>query len=199
MTVPTPINPAECALLVMDFQPAALSGLENSEVLIKNANSAIEHARAGGVQVLFVRIGFEDRDYVEVPPTNKAFTLVAENRWLHNDADATALDRALDVAPTDIVIRKTRVGALHRTTLDEELTNRGITTLILAGVHTGGVVLSTVRDAADRDYRLFLLDDAIADPSEDVHRVLMQHVFPRQASIVTVAQLADLLVASVAV
>lgn len=199
MTVLTPIDPAECALLVMDFQPAALSGLGNSDVLIQNANAAIRHARTAGVQVVFVRIGLEDRDYVEIPPTNKAFTVVAENRWLHSDADATALDPALDVSPADVVIRKTRVGALHRTALDEELTNRGITTLILAGVHTSGVVLSTVRDAADRDFRLFLLSDAIADPSEEAHQALMQHVFPRQASIVTVAQLADLLAESVAV
>jgi nicotinamidase-related amidase len=151
------------------------------------------------VQVFFVRIGFEDDDYAEIPPTNKALTVVAETRWLHNDAEATALHPALDVALADVLIRKTRVGALHRTALDEELTNRGITTLILAGVHTSGVVLSTVRDAADRDYRLFLLSDATADPSEDAHRALMQHVFPRQASIVTVAQLADLLAESVAV
>jgi len=68
-----------------------------------------------------------------------------------------------------------------------------IATLILAGVSTSGVVLSTVRDAADRDYRVFVLADATADPEPGVHGFLTERVFPRQAQVITVAQLDGLL------
>jgi nicotinamidase-related amidase len=75
----------------------------------------------------------------------------------------------------------------------ERLWDRGIATLILAGVSTSGVVLSTVRDAADRDTRVFVLADATADPEPGVHGFLTERVFPRQAHVITVAQLDSLL------
>jgi nicotinamidase-related amidase len=95
--------------------------------------------------------------------------------------------------PGDIVVRKVRVGAFSTTDLDEQLRKRGISTLILAGVSTSGVVLSTIRDAADRDYRIFVLVDASADFDAEVHDVLMTKVFPRQADVITVADLPALL------
>lgn len=64
---------------------------------------------------------------------------------------------------------------------------------ILAGISTSGVVLSTVRDAADRDYRLYVLEDATADPDVEIHAALTTKVFPRQADVISNAELSDLL------
>jgi len=47
-------------------------------------------------------------------------------------------------------------------------------------------VLSTLRQAADLDYRLTVLADACADPDAEVHRVLTEKVFPKQARVITV-------------
>ena len=52
---------------------------------------------------------------------------------------------------------------------------------------TSGVVLSTVRQAADLDYRLVVLADGCLDADPEVHRVLTEKVFPRQADVLTVA------------
>ena len=52
------------------------------------------------------------------------------------------------------------------------------------GIATSGVVLSTVRWAADLDYSLVVVEDCCADSDEEVHRVLMQKVFPRQARVI---------------
>jgi nicotinamidase-related amidase len=91
---------------------------------------------------------------------------------------------------------RTRVGAFSTTDLDAQLRERGIDTLILAGISTTGVVLSTVRDASDRDYRVVVLADATADPEAEVHEFLIDRIFPRQADVITVAQLEDLLSAA---
>jgi len=48
-----------------------------------------------------------------------------------------------------------------------------------------GVVLSTLRQAADLDYRLTVLADACADNDPEVHRVPLEKVFPRQAVVTT--------------
>ena len=92
----------------------------------------------------------------------------------------------------DIVVRKTRIGPFLTTDLDRQLRERDITTLLLAGVSTSGVVLSTVRDGADRDYQLFVLADACADPELDVHEFLMTRIFPRQADVIQTGDLSAL-------
>jgi nicotinamidase-related amidase len=51
---------------------------------------------------------------------------------------------------------------------------------------TNGVVLSTLRAAADMDFRVTVLADGCADPDAEGHRVLLEKVFPRQAEVLTV-------------
>src|SRR5262247_2782938 len=68
--------------------------------------------------------------------------------------------------------------------LESVLRAHEVTCLVLLGIATSGVVLSTVRWAADADYALIVLEDCCADADEEVHRVLMQKVFPRQATVV---------------
>jgi nicotinamidase-related amidase len=64
-----------------------------------------------------------------------------------------------------------------------------IDTLVLAGVSTSGIVLSTARYAADADYRLILAEDCCTDRDDEVHRVLTQKIFPRQASVVSSSEI----------
>ena len=90
----------------------------------------------------------------------------------------------------DIVVRKTRIGAFSTTDLDAQLRARNVRTLVLAGISTSGVVLSTVCDGADRDYRLIVLSDGCADPNEEVHRMLLTKVFPRRTEVITIDDLA---------
>jgi nicotinamidase-related amidase len=44
-----------------------------------------------------------------------------------------------------------------------------------------------LRQAADLDFELTVLHDACADADPEVHRVLVDKVFPRQADVVDVA------------
>ena len=70
---------------------------------------------------------------------------------------------------------------------------RGIDTLVLAGISTSGVVLSTAVEATDRDYRLYVLSDGTADPDEQARDVLLGRIFPRRAQIIDTATLRGLL------
>ena len=47
-------------------------------------------------------------------------------------------------------------------------------------------MLSTLRQAADLDYGLTVLADACLDADPEVHRVLTEKVFPRQAEVTTI-------------
>ncbi len=83
------------------------------------------------------------------------------------------------------MLTKRRYGPFSTTNLDELLKKQGVETLVLMGISTSGCVLSTVRGAADIDYRLIVLSDCCADRDEEVQRVLMEKVLPVHASVVT--------------
>jgi nicotinamidase-related amidase len=77
-------------------------------------------------------------------------------------------------------------GAFAGSDLEILLRSCAVTHLVLTGISTSGVVLSTLRKAADRDYQLTVLADGCADSEEEVHWVLTSKVFPRQAEVLTI-------------
>jgi nicotinamidase-related amidase len=65
---------------------------------------------------------------------------------------------------------------------------QGIVDRVLTGIATSGVVLSTLRQAANLDYRLTVLADGCLDADPEVHRVLTGRVYPRQADVLSIAE-----------
>ena len=178
----------------MDYQAGIVSSLTDAGALLARAAEAISIVRGHGGRIGYVRVAFDDADFDAAPATSGMAARMAERgRSFHVDSPATEIHDQVAPEPSDIVVRKTRVGAFSTTDLHEQLRDRDIDTLILAGISTSGVVLSTVRDAYDRDYRVFVLADASADPQPDVHEFLTQRVFPRQAQVITIADLEGLL------
>ena len=55
------------------------------------------------------------------------------------------------------------------------------------------VVLSTLIEAADRDYRLYVLSDGTEDPDQQARDVLLGRIFPRRAQVIDTATLRGLL------
>lgn len=190
-----PIDPRRTALLVMDYQNGVvIDMLGEPDELLSRAEEAIASARRAGAHVGYVRVAFEDADLEAIPPTSRmGQRVLASGRALHHDSPTTAVHDRVAPEPGDIIVRKVRVGAFSTTDLDAQLRERGVDTLILAGISTSGVVLSTVRDASDRDYRVLVLADATADPDAEVHAFLTERIFPRQADVITVAELEGLL------
>ena len=87
------------------------------------------------------------------------------------------------------MVTKKRIGAFTGSDLDVVLRSLGSRHLILLGIATSGVVLSTARAAADLDFELTVVADCCADQDEEVHRVLTQKVFARSSTIATAADL----------
>lgn len=185
------ISPEHTALLVMDYQPGVLQRLDGADALVDRARAAIATARDRGITVGYVHVALSEDERSAVPPTNKMFARLRDMGASVSVDDASSkVDARIAPQRGDIVVRKVRVGAFSTTDLDQQFRDRGINTLVLAGVSTSGVVLSTVRDAADRDYRLFVVADLCADFDPAVHTLLLERVFPRQADVITSDELA---------
>ncbi|WP_406121177.1 cysteine hydrolase family protein [Streptomyces sp. NBC_00989] len=191
-SLPT-ITPERTALLVMDFQNGIVPIAPDSDALVERVKDTIAYVRAAGGAIGYVRVAFTEDDWAAVPETNKSFSAVAAAKMLHHEDDATRIDARITPEDGDIVVRKIRYGSGSTTDLHEQLSDRGIDTLVLAGISTSGVVLSTVIDAADRDYRVFVLSDGVADPDADTHRVLVEKVFPSRAHVIDTTGLRQLL------
>jgi nicotinamidase-related amidase len=179
------IPPSKAALLLMDFQNAIVGMVgEQGTALLERAAKARSAARAAGMAVMHVRVAFNEADYAAISPRNKGFSALASGRFITDGSPQADIHAALKPAADEEVFTKTRVGAFSTTNLGARLEARGIDTLILTGIATSGVVLSTLRDAADGDYRLLVIGDCCADMDAEVHRVLTEKVFPRQADVI---------------
>ncbi|HEY7223969.1 MAG TPA: isochorismatase family cysteine hydrolase [Micromonosporaceae bacterium] len=176
------------ALLAMDFQVGVVARYGDALTVVDRAAEALGAARKHELSIVYVRVAFR-AGYPEVSPNNKSFSsLVAAGAQFTVDDPATQIHPRLAPGADEPVVLKKRVSAFAGSDLDVVLRGLGATSLVLCGIATSGVVLSTVRQAADLDYRLTVLTDACADGDPEVHRVLTEKVFPRQASTVTVAE-----------
>jgi len=170
------------ALLVMDMQPSILKNLPDASGLIANVQAAISFARRSSIAVIYVRVGFRP-GFPEVSPRNKSFS-TARERWSGIPVDEfLEIHPAVKPEPNEAIVTKRRISAFTGSDLEVLLRAGQNSHLVLTGISTSGVVLSTVREAADRDYQLTVLSDACADPDEEVHHILTRKVFPRQADV----------------
>jgi nicotinamidase-related amidase len=172
------------ALLIMDIQPGIVERLGDADLVERLAGAAAA-ARAAGVRVIFIKVGFRD-GYPELKPDSPLRSRVAELGGLI-EGISSEVHPAVAPQPGDIVITKRRVSAFGGTDLEVVLRANGIQALVLSGLATSGVVLSTLRQAADLDFSLTVLSDGCGDADDEVHRVLCEKVFPRQAQVQTVA------------
>ena len=175
------------ALLVMDVQLGIVERFAGDTGYLPRLAEAIAAARAAGVPVVYVTIHFRP-GYPEISPSNATFSAITASGRFVAGSPGTEIPPAVAPRPEDVVVVKRRVSAFTGSDLEVVLRGLGAGTLVLTGIATSGVVLSTLRQAADLDYRLVVLSDACLDADPEVHRVLTEKVFPRQAAVRTVAQ-----------
>jgi nicotinamidase-related amidase len=168
------------ALLVMDVQPGIVERLDDSQAYIKKVTAAVAAAHKNNIPVIYVVVGFRP-DFPEVSPSNKSFGAIKES----GRNELVDSKPVLPLSDGDLVVLKHRVSAFSGSDLEMVLRAQGINHLLLCGIATSGVVLSTVREAADKDFALTVLSDLSADFDPAVHDVLIEKVFPRQADVIT--------------
>lgn len=174
------------ALLIMDVQQDIVSRYGGDESYLPRLAAAAATARRSGITVIYVTVGFRP-GYPEVSERNPTFGAIAGcGRFVAGDP-GTEIHPAVAPEPGDLVVIKKRVSAFAGSDMDFLLRARGTVNLVLTGIATSGVVLSTLRQAADLDYRLTVLSDGCLDGDAEVHRVLTERVFPRQVTVLTIA------------
>jgi nicotinamidase-related amidase len=181
--VPSTVDPKTSALLVMDFQTVAVEMVPaEKEGLLTRTAMLVEGARKAGMRVIYVVVSFRP-GYPELSPRNQVFAAIRGSGRFVEGSAGMEVHAAVAPKPGEVVITKHRASAFFGTDLDLILRANGIETLLLAGIVTSGVVLSTVRHAADADYRLVVVEDCCADRDAEVHRMLVEKVFARWTTV----------------
>ena len=181
-------NQKGTVLLVMDILERIVANLPDSSPLLAGVGEAIAGARAANIPVIHVILGFRE-GYPEVNLANKSFARIMQSGCFYTPGDEKgSIHPAAAPLPSEIIVIKKRISAFSGNDLDMILRSMNAGHLVLAGCATSGIVLSTVREAADKDYRLTVLSDACDDSNKETHQFLLANVFPRQAEVMSTAE-----------
>ena len=179
------LNNRTTALLIADFYAEMMRSLPHAvdRKVVDKTRELQRAARDAGVLVCYSATVFRP-GYLEVSDRNKTFSQ-RKNSGQEAVSDPVQLIHP-SVRPDqgEVVVGKHRVNAMFGTDLEIVLRSNNIETLVILGYATSGVVLSTVRYAADLDYRLLVVEDCCSDQDPEVHDFLNQRIFPRQADII---------------
>ena len=177
------LDPKKTAVLSLDVQNGIFGLVPGAEAMLPHAALVMETARKSGFTIMHVGIGFE-LGYPEISPNNKRFTTMKEKGIFIKGSDSSKTHSAI-YKPGELVIYKHRVSAFAGNSLQMILRAQGVEYLVLFGIATSGIVLSTIRAAADLDFQITVIKDACFDRDEEVHRVLTEKVFANQGTVLT--------------
>jgi nicotinamidase-related amidase len=191
MPIEPALDPARTAVLSMDMQAGIVSIYAGGdEGFPQRAAEILRRCRDLRMMVIHIQVGFRP-GLPEVSPRNALFAAIrnSERHQRLFQGESGKIHPALGPEEKDIIISKHRISAFTGTDLEMILRANDIETLVMFGIATSGVVLSTLLDAVDADYRCVVVKDCCADQEADVHTVLVEKFFLRRGTVVTAEEL----------
>ena len=186
------VDPARAALLVHDMQRYFVRAFElerdgqtlpdaQINIAIANIRRLVDAAHAANIPVYYT---------AQPPRQNPADRRLLTDFWgdgLQDDESAQILD---ELAPTeaDTVLTKWRYSAFVRSPLEEQLKELGRDQLIISGVYAHIGCLTTALEAFMRDIQPFMVADALADFTEEEHRMACEYASGRCARVLDTAE-----------
>jgi len=184
------LNPKTTAVLSMDLHASIVAiYTQHDGEYVERAASVLRSARQREFTVMHVKVGFRP-GFPEVSPKNVLFQVVRSDPQRQKLFSGPAAQIHPAVAPVgdEVVITKHRVSAFCGTDLEMILRAQEIDTLVLLGIATSGVVLSTLVEAFDRDFRVVVVGDCCADTDPDLHAALVEKLFAKRGTVVDSAE-----------
>jgi maleamate amidohydrolase len=177
------IVPAQTALVVMHYQTDILGLFPAvAPTLLANTRQLCDAARAKGVGVYFANLRFSP-GYPEVSPLNRNGQGIKRLGLFVDDGIAPQLNPQAN----EPLIIAHRASVFFGTDLELRLSAQGVNTLIMVGIASTGVVLSSVAYASDADFRLYAVKDCCYDPDEVVHEHLFSTAFDTRTTVLSLA------------
>ena len=185
------LNPTTSALLLQDLQNELIKGNRpvvplSGAALIANCQQLLTQARTVGMPVIYIRVSRRpDLKHAPRPPLGTPPGASGAPSLIEG-SEGAAIVAELTPRPEDVVITKHTTSPFHTTDLGVYLRRFGVSTLLLTGYSTTGVVEGSLRDARDQDYDCVVVRDCCAAATVQEHDTCMDIVFPRMAWVASV-------------
>ena len=182
------LDPKTTALVLIDLQNFILGRetkpYSSSEVL-ERSRAMAEAFRAKGALVVYVRVPLHERLSL---PADEAMNLPKDLPVV-----ASEIAEAAGIQGDDLRISKRHWGAFAQTALESELRNRGVETVVLAGIATNMGVESTLRQGTGLGFAFVTVEDACSTFSSEMQEFAFKAIFPRLSHDCTTRQVMEAL------
>ena len=190
------IDPAHTAVLNLDCQSGIVPiyTKDHQDAFLGRAGGVLNHARTSHMTLIHVKFGFRP-GLPEVSSQNQLIGKIKaspQHQKLFQEP-LGSIHPALAPMENEIVIIKHRVSAFTGSDLAMILRVNDVDTLVLFGIATSGVVLSTLLEASDADFRLAVVKDCCADLDAELHDALFERLFPLRATVLSAADFIKLI------
>jgi nicotinamidase-related amidase len=162
-----PVLAGRTALIIVDLMPRIVEldmGPHKGADVVARASRLVTAFRRAGGTVVLLRV---DRPGVTEQPPGSGF--VPE----------------MQPQPGDITVVKQTIGAFYGTGLADQLRDRGVTTVVMAGIATTMGVESTARAASDHGFEVIFAADAMSGMTVVEHDHALTVVLPRFGEVIT--------------
>jgi nicotinamidase-related amidase len=190
------LDKSKTMLLMADFSTTGIgqNPIAKERYTLERAREVLDAARNAGTFIGYCISHFRP-GFPEVSDRNKTRAARRDSGEVLPADPKELIHPSVLPQEGEPVIAKHRTSAFSGSAFEMILRAHNIETLILMGHATSGVILSTVRLAADLDYQLIVVEDGCADRDPEVHKLLMEKVFPRQATVVSSKEMVEALAA----
>lgn len=187
------------ALVLIDLQKGIVKKATAHPVndVLKNVTLLIDAFRQKHLPVVAVHVNplgaawtKTRTEVITIPPDPLTQTLAKGEMRI---TGFTEFAPELPLLPEDIVITKKTWNAFFQTPLQEELSKRGITQIVLCGISTSIGVEGTARAASELGYNIIFATDAMTDTVLEAHNNSLLNIFPRLGEVGTTGDVLNLL------
>jgi ureidoacrylate peracid hydrolase len=168
------IDPRTTALVVIDLDEATVGNDDTSQRMIPTVNALAQAVRQAGGVVAWVL------SRMDAMPKHFSAILGQEvaTRYFNDGWGAGAGTRlwgALRREQADLAAVKSGASAFFpgKCNLKEQLDPRGIDTLLIAGAVTNICCESSARDAAELEYKVIMISDALSGQAHGLHEATL--------------------------
>lgn len=184
-TKPGHYSASETAFLLLDFHSMFIqAGGEAGTAALKTAIEMRAWAKSQKIQVIHCLIDVKDTPFPTTKDFEKFASIMVAMRSSAGDEAAELHDGDTSDEVT-FTRRPGHISALYSHGLSEFLKEKGIKSLVLAGLSTSGCMLRTAVAASDAEFVVTALADGCADSDPALHDVIVGKILPNRAYVVT--------------
>lgn len=195
------LEAGKTALVVIDLQnyfmqPGFPSAVDAARDIVPAVNRAAAAVRAKGGTVVWIQTSSNGAEHywsvmhkhLSTPKGDQA-----RQAGLKEGSEGYALWSELDVKDSDLkVIKRTYSALIHGASpLEAELRGRGIDTVLIGGTVTNVCCESTARDAMMLNFKVVMLDDALAAKRPEAHVATLSSFIENFGDVMSVDEMTE--------